>query len=303
MNGRIRAMGTRALRSRAAHLVTAAVAVSALLALCLLASATPSTSSGYIAKLNNSANSVATASRTCVNAAAIDRTAGAAYFQYALNDSPLGIGIFGTSPDASGSGNTGLYRSVLNTYSNTTPIACSRDGGSALNFNGVGTYLSSTNTVASPANYTISVWFKATAVGGKLIGLGNAATGASGSYDRHLYIDSTGKLVFGSYTTTTQTISSPASVVDSAWHLAVGTQSSATGGGMTLYLDGVQVAQNTTFTGSQAFTGYWRIGYDNLSGWPNAPTNQFFTGQMRYVAAYGYVLTAAQIKNDYLAGS
>lgn len=289
---------TRLLRSRVTHLVSAGIALSSLLALSLLASAAPATSSGYIAKLNNSADSVTTAQYfTCAAAAAGDRAVSTAIFQYALNDGPLYL----TAADASSAGNPGGYRALLAQSSSTaTPLACSRDGGAAFVFNGTSTYISTTNTSASPANYSVELWFKTTVAAGKLIGLGSSQTGSSGTYDRHLYIDSTGRVAFGAYNGATQVIVTPTVVTDGKWHHVVGTQSST--GGMILYLDGSQVAINTTYLTAQANTGYWRLGYDNLAGWPNPPTSYYFNGQMRYAAAYSTVLTPTQVKQDWAAG-
>ena len=293
-----RATLSRLLPAKAAHLVAAVAAISALFALCLLATATPATSSGYIAKINNSANSVTAAQYfTCAAAAAGDRAVSPAIFQYALDDGPLYL----TAADASGAANPGGYRAVLAQASSTaTPLACSRDSGAAFVFNGTSTYISTSKTSTSPANYSVELWFKTTVAAGKLIGLGSSQTGSSGSYDRHLYIDSAGKVEFGAYNGATQVIVTPTAVTDGKWHHVAGTQSSTAG--MVLYLDGVQVAANATYLTAQAYTGYWRLGYDNLAGWPNAPTSYFFNGQMRYAAAYSTVLTAAQIKQDWAAG-
>ena len=44
---------------------------------------------------------------------------------------------------------------------------------------------------------------------------------------------------------------------------------------MMLYVDGKQVGDATpTRPAAQAYTGYWRVGGDNLGGWPNQPTQQ-----------------------------
>ncbi|CAN00085.1 hypothetical protein DOU17_01205 [Clavibacter michiganensis subsp. michiganensis] len=71
--------------------------------------------------------------------------------------------------------------------------------------------------------------------------------------------------------------------------------------GMTLWLDGRQVAANTSFRAAENTTGWWRIGYDNLDTWP-AAGNRYFTGSMRYAAVYSTTLTATQIQNHYNAG-
>ena len=48
--------------------------------------------------------------------------------------------------------------------------------------------------------------------------------------------------------------------------------------GMTLYVDGVKVATDPTTTSAQSYSGYWRIGGDNLDGWTNQPTSRNFNG-------------------------
>ncbi len=52
----------------------------------------------------------------------------------------------------------------------------------------------------SPLTDTVSIeaWFKTTSTdGGKIVGFGNSATGNSGNYDRHLYLDGSGRVTFG----------------------------------------------------------------------------------------------------------
>ena len=51
---------------------------------------------------------------------------------------------------------------------------------------------------------------------------------------------------------------------------------------MTLYVDGKQVGTNGGTTGAQAYTGYWRIGGDNLNGW--AADGAYFNGAIDDVA-------------------
>lgn len=75
------------------------------------------------------------------------------------------------------------------------------------------------------------------------------------------------------------------------------------GSGMKLYLDGGLVASNATVTAAKSYNGYIRIGYDSLSGWPNAPTSSYFAGSLDEVAAYSGVLSAADASAHYAAGS
>ena len=94
--------------------------------------------------------------------------------------------------------------------------------------------------------------------GGKLIGFGDAQTGNSSSYDRHVYMETGGQLTFGTWTGQMNTATSSESYNDGKWHFLVATQGAD---GMKLYVDGQQVATNPQ-TGAQDYVGYWRVGGD-----------------------------------------
>lgn len=94
-------------------------------------------------------------------------------------------------------------------------------------------------------------------------------------------------------------VTSPASYNDGAWHLAVATFSTSTG--MRLYVDGALVGKDPTATVAQNFTGYWRIGYDNVNNWPNQPTSYHFAGSLAHAAIYGPVLSTAQVSGLWTA--
>ena len=50
----------------------------------------------------------------------------------------------------------------------------------------------------APTSLSIEAWFKTTSTdGGKIVGFGNSSTGNSGSYDRHIYLDGSGRVTFG----------------------------------------------------------------------------------------------------------
>jgi len=171
----------------------------------------------------------------------------------------------------------------------------------AYQFNGTTQYVSTTSSFANPSIFTLSIWFKATVAGGKLIGFGSNQTGFSASADRHIYMANDGKILFGAkpggvYRTAT----SIASYNDGNWHMATATMSAA---GIVLYVDGVQVGSNTLATSGENYTGYWRIGYDNIDGWPSTPTNRYFTGDLDDVFVYNRALSAAEVTNLYNAGN
>ena len=272
--------------------VAAVMAVILLATVCLSTQATTSTQAAYTSKITNTLDNAATASFfKCTDAVAQDDSTTATYFAYKLSDAGT------TAADFSPVGANGTYQGTKGT-STATPIACSRDGGAAYVLNGTNAFITTPTQVTNPQVFSIEVWFKTTVAGGKLIGFGNQQSTSSGSYDRHLYIGSDGKVYFGVYNSGVKSAASPLTYTDGNWHQAVATMSAA---GMVLYMDGVQVATNTN-TVAETNTGYWRIGWDNLGGWTATPSNYYFTGSMRYASAWKIALTAAQVKQHWAAG-
>src|SRR5690606_34624558 len=111
----------------------------------------------------------------------------------------------------------------------------------------------------------------------------------SGSYDRHLYMQNNGRLTFGVYPGGVRTVSSTASYNDGDWHHVV---ASLDADGMQLFVDGVLVAQDPSVTDAQSYNGYWRVGGDNLGGWPDGPRSFEFNGSVDEFAVYPSALTA-----------
>lgn len=152
----------------------------------------------------------------------------------------------------------------------------------------------------APQTFSVETWFRTTTPGGKLIGYGDRGSrSTSSSYDRHLYLDGTGRLVLGAYPGALRTVTSSAPVTDGAWHHAVGTLGAD---GMRLYLDGELVATDTSTTGAQTYNGFWRVGGDNLDGWSPSSPNRNFTGDIDEVAVYEHVLTPEQIARHHVVG-
>ncbi|MFI5826834.1 LamG-like jellyroll fold domain-containing protein [Streptomyces sp. NPDC051578] len=178
-----------------------------------------------------------------------------------------------------------------------TPGAVS-GASTAMGFNGSSQQVYSDHRQTVGGSYTIETWFKTnTTRGGKLIGFGDNTDRNSGSYDKQLYMTNAGRLVFGVYNGSTRTISTGLfeTYNDNKWHHVVGTQGPS---GMALYVDG-QNKGTLNVTGSQQYAGFWHVGGDNLSSWPNRPTSNFFAGQIDETAVYPTALTQAQVKNHY----
>ena len=177
-------------------------------------------------------------------------------------------------------------------------VAGPASGENGSTFDGAGDGTSATRTaVPAPDVFTLSAWVKTTTTaGGKIVGFGDAQTGTSSNYDRHLYLDNTGRVWFGVYNGTTSTLQSTNPINDGQWHQVVATLGP---NGMALYVDGQQVGSRSDVTNGQAYSGYWRIGGDNLNVWPSQPSSNFLAGSIADVAIFPTVLTGATIANEY----
>ncbi|MGW0082846.1 CBM96 family carbohydrate-binding protein [Streptomyces sp. NPDC003393] len=170
----------------------------------------------------------------------------------------------------------------------------------AIGLDGTDQQVYSDKRTTVPSQYSIETWFKTTTRrGGKLVGFGNNTTWASSNYDKHIYMRNDGRLVFGVYTGSTRTVTSPDSYNDGSWHHVVATQGPS---GMALYVDGNRVG-TLGETNNQNYTGYWHVGGDNLNSWPNQPSSSYFAGQIDETAIYPSVLTADQVQSHYALAS
>ncbi|GAA1487152.1 PKD domain-containing protein [Brachybacterium fresconis] len=195
----------------------------------------------------------------------------------------------GANPPEAGNGVTAADPGIEN----------SSTGYSDLNGSSSGRVASSSTTPA-PEEFSTELWFRTTSSqGGKLIGYGSSASGDSSSYDRHVYMNDSGQIVFGVYPGSAKTIQSVPGYNDGQWHHVVASQSAD---GMELFLDGSLVAGDPSVTTAQNYTGYWRIGGDNLNGWPNSPSSNYFDGAIDEVAVYGHALDSSQVATHYGIG-
>ncbi|MFF3330097.1 LamG-like jellyroll fold domain-containing protein [Streptomyces sp. NPDC002888] len=153
----------------------------------------------------------------------------------------------------------------------------------------------------TPSAYSLELWFKTTSTsGGKLIGFANKVQLVSTQYDKQIYLQNNGRLSFGVYTGGTRTINTTQSYNNGQWHHVVATQGAD---GMKLYVDGALRASNLLITSSENYSGFWRVGGDNLDNWPNRPSSRFLTGQIDEVAVYNKVLTSGQVSQHYSIGT
>ena len=195
-------------------------------------------------------------------------------------------------PDLVGS-NTGVAGAGVSSTSGA--IVGDSDPGSAFAGNDSGSVATSVKLNAPPT-FSAEAWFKtATTSGGKILGYGASQSGASNSYDRHVYMTNNGRVIFGTYPGYTATITSSASYNDNTWHHVVATQAAD---GMKLYLDGTLVGTNGAAT-AEGYSGYWRVGGDNLNGWPDQPASQWFNGSIDDFALYPTALSVGTVKKHF----
>jgi PKD repeat protein len=176
--------------------------------------------------------------------------------------------------------------------------AISGDPNTASTFNGSSSGIAAAQRrEQGPSEFSLEAWFRTTSTaGGKIIGFGNSNTGNSSTYDRHIYMDTSGRVLFGiTEINQRRTIQSGSGFNDGDYHHVVATLSPSTG--MQLYVDGVRVATRSTPVAPNYY-GYWRVGGD--STWSGS---QWFNGRIDEVAIYPSVLTGGQVANHFAAGT
>ena len=263
-----------------------------------------STNAAFAASIKNSANTAGTRTWfTCQNAET--GTTGAHLV--------WGLTATGAQTDLTGNGVDGTMRSVNGgtapTVSTSSP--CPRDTQGSLMFNG-STCVFTGGAVTNTETYSEEVWFQTTdrSLNGKLMGFADNSTPTTGNqknYDRHIYLDPTGRVVFGVVSGGGQTLvsSTAGNYDDGAWHHVIATSAPGT---ISLYLDGALVGTRPNLAGQDIYKGDWMVGCGLLTGWPDAiGTAQafpsYYTGNLRLAAVYDVTLSATQVLQHFQAGS
>jgi PKD repeat protein len=213
-----------------------------------------------------------------------------------------------TAADSSGNGATGTY---TNNPTLGGPSAVNVGSDRSAGFDGSNDFVAGPNQPAAaqlaPDVYSTQLWFRTTSTaGGRLVGFGNSRTATlSTTRDRQIYMGTDGKLRFAVQPFGQNVvIESVNAYNDGAWHQVVATQGNT---GMALYVDGTRVASGPQVqarqytTGTNLFTGYWRVGGDSVTGFPGAGAN-YFNGSIDDVAIYTKALTENQVEAMYVAG-
>jgi hypothetical protein len=210
---------------------------------------------------------------------------------------PLGNASGPTATDVSGNRDTGNYSTTGIAYGAPSPVEGASGTGVALD--GSSGQIVASQPITNPTTYSEEMWFKTTTPkGAYLMGFGTSPKGQSVSRDRQVWMSADGQLNFGIYDGHTLTIQSPGSYNDGKWHQVVATQGHD---GLNLYVDGQLVSSEATTSLPQNYLGYWRAGYENVSGWPNSPANDHFAGTISDVAFYNSELPGSEIQAQYQA--
>ena len=168
------------------------------------------------------------------------------------------------------------------------------DTDKSTNFGGGDGFGATASPIPGPDVFSVETWFRTTTTsGGKIVGFGNANTGTSTNYDRHIYMEPDGRITFGIYNNGSYTATSPGALNDGQWHQAVGTMGPS---GMSLYIDGKRVGTNGGTSTAQPYSGYWRIGGD--SPWSG---NAYFAGDIDDVAIYPTTIPLTTVQSHYTA--
>ena len=239
----------------------------------------------------------ATATASTVVAVTATGTDPSAYTQAVLNSGAEHFWRFGETSgpvyDFAGTADLALGSGVAR----GTAGAIAGDADTAASFDGTGEGRASTQTSAPGPNvFSLETWFRTSSTsGGKLVGYGNQATGDSWNYDRHLYLDESGRLRFGVWTGDMSTVESATGFNDGHWHHVVASLSAQ---GLALYVDGQLADSRSDVTAGQPYDGYWRIGGD--SSWAGA---NYFAGDIDDVAIYPAALSGATVAEHYTMGT
>lgn len=201
---------------------------------------------------------------------------------------PLSERLGPTAYDAAGPGDNGTLTGIV-TPGQASPF------GSVMTFDGSTGWIPTSISQTAPGNpFSIECWYKTTVNQTAAIGLigfesTQATTPAPPSFGYALWIANNGQLT--TYVFPAQ-INDPNPSNDGQWHYACVTYD---GANVTLYRDGVQVAQVAQTT-VQSYAGWWRIGETNRRGGAGPG---FFNGQLCRAATYNRVLTPAQIQTHF----
>lgn len=226
------------------------------------------------------------------------------YQQRVMDAGPMFYWRLGESSGSSANDAVGHNRGTMSgSFTRGAAGAIAGDSDTATTFTGnsSASRVHTSEVVLDQQRFAVEAWLKTTTTkGGRIIGFGNGTSGTSGKSDRHVYMQNDGRLTFGVSALGNFTVTSPAAYNDGKYHHVVAQLSSA---GMQLYVDGVLVGSNTVIQTANEYNGYWRVGGDDLSGWPNRPTSNDIAATIDDVAVYPNALPVGEIRAHYTVGT
>lgn len=169
-------------------------------------------------------------------------------------------------------------------------------GGSGARIVGGGTALS------DPTTFSLELWFRTTsATGGKLMGFESTQGATSPRFDRHVFMNAAGQLVYGGWSNPNDSrITTTSSYNDGNWHhLVVTARAHGALQASTIYIDGHPVATGTT-TKTGSYSGWWRVGAESLPTGPGCPSGELQV-TVDEVAVYLSELSAARVADHFTA--
>ena len=259
---------------------------------------TAGTSYTYTIKVTDPSGNVLTLPKT--NSVTVSNATQSAYAQDVLGDGASDFWRLGESSGSAVYDYAGFNDATASTgVTRGATGAINGDSDKASTFNGQDDGIVAENsTQATTPSFSIESWIKTTSTsGGKIVGYGDSNSTDSSSYDRHVYMDDAGHIFFGVYPNAVRTVRSAGTYNNGSWHHIVASLSSTSG--MALYVDGKKVGSDASTTSAQDYTGYWRIGGDNINGWDNQPTSNKIAGDIDDVAIYPSALSLAQVQKHY----
>jgi hypothetical protein len=200
--------------------------------------------------------------------------------------------------DVSGRGADGFF---ANAGASRIDGDCAANPFAHLTADGAEGYAVTDAAVPAPDVFTISAWFRTDVASGRVFGFGSDQAPASTYRDRHLFLDTSGRLRFGVEGSGSQfkfTVGSTEPVNDGQWHHAVATFTSRS---MVLYLDGQRQGSRTDAATLRQYSGHWRVGRQSLDGWANNG-GPVFVGDVDTVRVHDRVLDADTIAAEFAAG-
>jgi hypothetical protein len=217
----------------------------------------------------------------------------------------------GSVADSSGNGNDGTVvagspASTSLTFGAPSPIWC--DGTGAISQAPIDQAASTAGFVVWPTLrthpdvFTLMAWVQTApgmSTGGQVMGFGDSLAARSSMYDRHIYLDNAGHVVFGIWTGSPTVLTSPGVVNDGKPHQLVASLGPAGG---RLYVDGALVASDPSWTVGQTYDGYWRVGWDSLGAWGTGtdPADYGMDGTIDEAAVFdGKELTPGEVAGTY----